>query len=285
MKILITGAGGLVGTHLASALAIDHQVLPLRHRDLDIADGSSVRQLMKGEQPALIINCAVVGVDECERDPNLARSININGPRNLAEAGSEIGAEFLHFSSNYVFDGTRTDEGYYTISDVPRPINLYGKTKLEGEQTACAVSARTYIIRTSWVFGRDKENFLSTAYERLKHDLSVRAITDTWACVTYVGDLVNRTREIIERQHYGIYQVVNEGACSYYDFALGCAGLAGLSRDHAERLIELVTEAEMRRLAPRPRWTPMRCLHSEELGLKPMREWRSALADYVGHEG
>ncbi|HEY6242912.1 MAG TPA: sugar nucleotide-binding protein [Pyrinomonadaceae bacterium] len=75
MKILITGAGGLVGTHLSSALATDHQVVPLRHRDLDIADGSSVRQLLQAEQPALIINCAVVGVDECERDPNLARSI------------------------------------------------------------------------------------------------------------------------------------------------------------------------------------------------------------------
>jgi dTDP-4-dehydrorhamnose reductase len=141
---------------------------------------------------------------------------------------------------------------------LPRPINVYGKTKLEGEQNACAVSARTYIIRTSWVFGRGKENVLSTAYERLRHGLSVRAITDSWACVTYVGDLVNRTKEIIARQDYGIYQVVNEGACSYEDFALECARLAGLSRADAERLIELVTEAEMGRLAPRPRWTPMR---------------------------
>src|ERR1051325_9398583 len=138
MKILITGAGGLVGTHLSSALATDHQVVPLRHRDLDIADGSSVRQLMQVEQPALIINCAVVGVDECERHSNVARSINVSGPRNLAESASEIYAEFLHFSSNCVFDGARTDEVYYTVSDIPRPINVYGKTKLEGEQTACA---------------------------------------------------------------------------------------------------------------------------------------------------
>src|ERR1051325_7513670 len=101
------------------------------------------------------------------------------------------------------------------------------------------------------------------------HGLRVRAITVNWDCVTYVGDLINRTKEIIARQRYGIYQVVNEGACSYYDFALECSCLADLSSADAERLIELVTEGEMARLAPGPRWTPMRCLLSEELVLKP----------------
>jgi dTDP-4-dehydrorhamnose reductase len=256
-------------------------VLALKHRDLDITDATAVRRLAKDEQPSLIINCAVAGVDECERDPALARGVNITGPRLLAEVSAGIGSEFLHFSSNYVFDGNRLDGIAYTTDDESRPINVYGQTKLEGERSACAASARTYIIRTSWVFGPGKASFLSTAHERLMRGLSVRAITDTWASTTYVADLIGRTREILARRRYGVYQVVNEGTCSYHDFALEAAGLTGLSVAQAERLIELVTEAEMERTAPRPRWTPMRCLLSAELNLAPMRDWRSALADYV----
>lgn len=281
MKIVITGAGGLVGSHLASALTSDHEVLALKHRDLDIVNGSSVQRLVQAEQPSLIINCAVVGVDDCERDPKLAQSINVIGVRNLAEAAADIGAEFLHFSSNYVFDGTRADGDSYTTLDEPRPINIYGKTKLEGERIACSISARTFIIRTSWVFGPGKASFLSTAYGRLKGDLPVRAITDTFACVTYILDLVDRAKEILSRRRYGVYQVCNERVCSYHEFALECSRLAGLSGEEAERLIELATEAEMDRAAPRPRWTPMRCLLAEELGLSPMRDWFTALAAYV----
>jgi dTDP-4-dehydrorhamnose reductase len=281
MKIVITGSGGLVGAHLVRALASEHRVLPLQHRDLDITDREAVRRLVRTNRPALIINCAVVGVDECERDPALAEAVNLTGPHNLAEACTEIESEFLHFSSNYVFDGKRTDRGDYTTADEVRPINKYGQTKLEGERIALAISPCTYIVRTSWVFGAGKSSFLSTAYESLKRGVRIRAIKDTWACVTNVNDLVNRTKEIIGRRHYGIYHVVNKGTCSYHDFALECARLAGLSPTQREELIDLVTENEMGRPAPRPRWTPMHCLLSTKLGLAPIREWRIALEDYV----
>ncbi len=99
-----------------------------------------------------------------------------------------------------------------------------------------------------------------------------------------MADLVGRTREILARRRYGVYQIVNEGTCSYHDFAVEAAGLAGLSAAQAEQLIELVTEAEMERTALRPRRTPMRCLLSAELSLVPMRDWRSALADYAHYE-
>ena len=111
--------------------------------------------------------------------------------------------------------------------------------------------------------------------------LPIRAITDTWSCVTFVDDLVARTKEILQRRYYGIYQVVNEGACSYQDFGVECARLAKLSDEDRAALIELVTEREMKRIALRPRWTPMRCVLSKALGLTPMRGWQSALADYV----
>lgn len=281
MKIVITGAAGLVGAKLAAHFAGSHEVLALRHRDLDITDRAAVRRLILSEHPSLVINCAVVNVDDCERDPHLAQAINIDGPRWLAEAAAEKAADFLHFTTNYVFDGEPVGRAPYTAQDEARPINVYGQTKLAGERAVCAASSRSFIVRTSWVFGPGKDNFLSTAHHHLLSSKRIRAVTDVWASATYVGDLVARTSEILARGRYGLYHVVNSGVCSYYDFAVEAARLAGLGEMDAERLIEKVNEAEAHRLARRPRYTPMRCLLSEELGLAAMRDWRAALADFV----
>src|ERR1043166_5200353 len=132
MKIAITGAGGLVGSHLARHFAAEHEVLALKHHDLDITDHAAVKRLVKRERPGAIINCAVLNVDECERDPALAAAVNTTGPRALAEAAAEVEAEIIHFSTNYVFDGKRTGTPY-TMEDETRPVNVYGRTKLEGE--------------------------------------------------------------------------------------------------------------------------------------------------------
>jgi dTDP-4-dehydrorhamnose reductase len=229
----------------------------------------------------LIVNCAVLGVDVCERDERAARSSNVDGPRALAESAARAGAEFVHFSSNYVFGGEAEGRAPYTIADEPRPPNVYGRTKLEGELAVREAAPRSYVVRTSWVYGPGKESFLSTAHARLKAGLPVRAIRDTWASTTYVEDLAARLEEILERRAYGTYHVVNEGVCSYEDFTREAARLVGLSAEEAARLIETVKEEEMGRDAPRPRYTPMRCLLSEELGLRPLRHWREALAAYV----
>jgi dTDP-4-dehydrorhamnose reductase len=279
MKIIVTGAGGLVGGCLVRRFAGKADVLALRRAELDVTDGEAVRRLILSESPQLVVNCAVLGVDECECEPASAHKINVEAPRMLASASLEAGAEFLHFSTNYIFGG----EGRraYTADDEPRPLNIYGRTKLAGERAALAANSRTYIVRTSWVFGAGKNSFLSTAHRELSAGRRVRAITDTWASVTYVEDLARRVEEILARGHYGLYQVVNSGVCTYEDFAKEAARLVGLSETEAAQLIETVTEAEMQRAAERPRYTPMRCLLSEELGLAPLRDWRAALADYV----
>ena len=281
MRILIAGARGFVGSALARRLSAGHTVLALAHDELDVTDGKSIRRAVLERSPGLVINCAVLGVDACERDPARAWAVNAAGPENLARAAAESGAEFLHLSTNYVFDGRREDGASYTVADVPAPINVYGRTKLGGERAALAASARSYIVRTSWVFGPGKENFLSTAHRRLRAAETVRAITHARASATYLPDLVTRISEILTRRHYATYHVVNEGACSYYEFAVEAARLVGVGEEEAARLIEPVTEAETRRAAPRPPYTPLRCLVSEELGLAPLRNWREALADYV----
>lgn len=279
MKIAITGAGGLVGSCLTNQLAADHQLLPLKHADLDITNKDAVFAFAQREQPDVIINCAVLNVDECETDRPKAYAINVAGPQFLAEAAHEIGAAIVHYSTNYVFDGK--EEKIYTIHDEAHPVNNYGQTKLDGEKAVKDACSRHFVIRSSWVFGVGKPNFLSIIHRNLKAGKRGKVVSDCWASATYVEDLVARTREILERQQAGIYQVVNDGICSYVEFTLEAGRLVGLSEPEIYDLIELISDAEIKRPATRPRYTPMRCLLSEEIGLPPLRHWKEALAEYV----
>ena len=281
MKILVTGAAGLVGRHLAHTLARDHDVLALKRSDLDISDRDAVHRYVSDVKPSLIVNCSVIQVDESEQNPPKAQAVNVEGPRFLAAAASRLDAEIIHFSSQYAFDGEPVGRPPYTIDDEPRPVNVYGRTKVASEEAVRDACARSYIIRTSWVYGSGKNSFLCRVHSDLHSGKRVRAIVDIWSSTTYVEDLIQRMLEILATRRYGTYHVVNEGLCSYYEFALEAGRLVKLNREQLDRLIEIVHEGDMKRIAPRPRYTPMRCLLSEQLGLTPMRDWRAALADYV----
>lgn len=284
MKVAIVGAGGLVGKEFTRRLSDAYRVLPLTRGDLDITDAQAVGRVILDERPALIINCAVIGVDACEREPSLAWSVNAGGAENLAKMGAAIDAEFLQVSTNYVFDGGRERDSFYTLEDAPNPINVYGRTKLAGERAVCAAARRCFIVRTSWVFGVGKENFFSTAPRALQAAKKIQAITDVWASATYVRDLVSRAIEILSRRHYSTYHVVNDGLCSYYDFALEATRILKIPDAELRSLIEPVKLCELRQHARRPRYTPLRCTVSEKLGLVSLRDWRLSLAEYI-HEG
>ena len=131
------------------------------------------------------------------------------------------------------------------------------------------------------MFGSGKASFLCDVHESLRAGKKVRAIDDIWSSTTYVEDLIDRVQSIVAERRHGIYHVVNAGVCSYYDFALEAGRVLGLERGQIDPLIEITHERDMKRIAARPRYTPMRCLLSEELGLPPMRDWRAALAAYV----
>jgi dTDP-4-dehydrorhamnose reductase len=266
VKILVTGAAGLVGRHLAHTLARDHD---------------AVHRYVSAVKPSLIVNCAVIQVDESEQNPPKAQAVNVEGPRFLAAAASRLDAEMVHFSSQYAFDGEPVGRPPYTIDDEPRPVNVYGRTKIASEEAVRDACARSYIIRTSWVYGSGKNSFLCTVHSDLHSGKLVRAIVDIWSSTTYVEDLIHRILQILATRRYGTYQIVNEGLCSYYEFALEAGRLVKLNREQLDRLIEIVHAGDMKRIAVRPRYTPMRCLLSEQLGLSPMRDWRAALADYV----
>jgi dTDP-4-dehydrorhamnose reductase len=281
MKIVVTGAAGLVGSHLASRLAREHDVFALKHSDLDITDQQAVHGCITNTKPDVILNCAVLQVDDCEKDPARAQAINAEGPRYLAEAASEAGAEIVQFSTQYAFEGEPTGRQAYTINDQPRPVNVYGKTKVAGERAVRDTCVRSYIVRTSWVYGSGKNSFLCTVHNDLKSGQRVRVIDNIWSSTTYVEDLIDRVLLLLTKRRYGIYHVVNAGVCTYYEFALEAGRLSGLAPNEIEPLLEIIHEGDMKRVAARPRYTPLRCLLSEEMGLPPMRHWREALAAYV----
>ena len=281
MKILITGAAGLVGSHLARRLAAQHEIIALKRDALDVADPSAVRQVVVEVRPQLIFNCAVIQVDEAEQDPTKAQRVNVDGPRFLAEAASDVGAEIVQFSTQYAFQGEPLNRQPYTIHDEPRPVNNYGRTKVAGESVVSQACAQSYIIRTSWVYGSGKRSFLCDVHQDLSAGKKVRAIDDIWSSTTYVADLIDRVMMICRTGRYGTYHIVNDGVCTYHEFALEAGRLVGLSRAAIDRLIEITHERDMQRVAVRPRYTPMRCLISEQLGLPPMRGWHEALAAYI----
>lgn len=259
MRVAVTGAGGLVGR----ALVEKYAATPLTRSELDITDPAAVARVMRDLHPELVINCAVIGVDECQRDPALARAVNVDGPTLLAQHAPAM----VHFSSNYVFDGSQ--ERFYTIDEEPGPINEYGRTKLAGERAVMAANPRAYVIRSSWIFGPGKQSFISSVHRRLAAGERVQAVEDVWASTTYVEDLAQRVIQIVDRREFGLHHVVNSGVCSNASFAREAARLIGAD----EKLIESVSIRDVHR-APRPRYTPL-------FALPPLRDWRDALAAYI----
>ena len=278
-RVLITGAGGMVGRALAEhCRARGDEVFAFDREGLDITDERRAREAFGRIGPAAVINCAAwTDVDGCELDPQRAFLVNSQGVEVLATASRHAGATFVTVSTDYVFDG-RKEGGFYTQRDDPHPLSAYGAAKLEGERRAQAAAARTSVVRTGWIFGPGGRNFLATVVERARRGERLRAISDAYGIPTYAPDLAARLRGLAELDLPGIYHVVNAGeGTSFEGFARAAAEAVGA--DGVE--IEPVAMDSLKRPAPRPRNSRMRCLLSEAVGLPPLRDWREALAEFA----
>ena len=280
-RVLIAGGQGLLARTLRSRLsASGWRVLAPSHTELDITDEGEVLRVVDGFKPEIVINCASTGdVDRCEREPDWAFAVNELGPRLLARACAKTGAEMFHTSTDYVFDGSK--QGLYTQEDEPRPQSVYGKSKLAGEIAVGEEAERSYIIRTSWLFGVGGKNFGSRVFEYARANARLKGVTDQTSIPTYAPDLARRMEEIIVLGAHGLYHGTNSGVGTWYEFAKLALELAGLG----DVQIEPVTRVDLKQQAPRPANSAMRCLLSEKLGLAPLRHWRDALVAFVSeHE-
>ena len=278
MKILITGAAGLVGRAVVEHCSTSgDEVLAYDHRRLDIGDTPAVLAVIGDQRPDAIINCAAwTDVDGCESDAQKAERVNSFGPENLARAARDTNAVLITISTDYVFDGAK--EGFYTQRDQPSPISVYGKYKLEGERRAQEAHARTIVVRSGYIFGPGGKNFLSNVVSRAERGETLKTIADYWGTPTYGDDLAVRLRELAVRDLPGIYHVVNSGdGASFETFSREALRLAGLDDAH----LEVVQGDSLGRPAPRPHNSRLKCLLSEAIGLAPLRPWQAALEHFI----
>jgi len=219
MTILITGANGQLGQDIRKEC--DRRGIPYTaadSRSLDITDKRAVRAYMKDRAPETIINCAAYNaVDQAETEWRRAYQVNGLAVRDLALAAREMDAVLVHFSTDYVFDGSSTHP--YTIVDAPNPLSRYGKSKLLGEQEVLTLSDQFFLIRTSWVFGTGNVNFARKVLEWSRDKDALSIVTDQVSSPTYTRDLARATLDLCETGYYGLYHVTNSESCSRYDWA------------------------------------------------------------------
>jgi dTDP-4-dehydrorhamnose reductase len=217
-KILVTGANGQLGYAIVSVFrqqGID--VIGTDRSVLDITNQEQVNQVIHSIKPNVIIHCAAyTAVDKAESDKKNCYNTNVNGTRNLAQISKELEIEFIYFSTDYVFDGTKTEP--YETTDIPNPINYYGLTKYLGEEIVQTLLSKYYIFRISWVFGPNGNNFVKTILRLSKEKESINVVSDQIGSPTYTLDVADFLTKKIPID-YGIHHLTNEGYVSWYEFA------------------------------------------------------------------
>lgn len=279
MRILVTGAGGRLGGKLAQTLNQQHDVVAVDVNDLDITDFPAVRQYVTRCAPDLVIHPAAwTDVDGCARDPERAIQVNGLGAQYVALAAAAAGAAVLYISSNEVFDGT-ADRPYYEY-DTPNPANPYGYSKWVGERAVAHNNPRHYIVRTSWLFAHGGKNFIHTILNAAASGKRLRVVTDEIANPTYNDDLAAALAVLINTECYGVYHLVNEGACSRYDFARYFMDKAG----YAAVEIEPILTRDWPRASVPPARTSLHNLAGSSLGIR-LRTWQQAVDAFLAQEG
>jgi dTDP-4-dehydrorhamnose reductase len=229
MKLLLTGQNGQLGFELQRALAPLGELIKVDATECDLADPVAVQTLLEREQPAVIVNpAAYTAVDRAESEPELAAAVNTNAPRQFGAWASATGALVLHYSTDYVFDGTKADP--YVEEDVTAPLGVYGLTKRDGESALRQNCPRHLILRTSWVVGAHGANFAKTMLRLAAERDSLRVVNDQWGAPTSAALLADLTAHLVrqwanqERSSgdsfpYGTYHVANAGETNWYDYA------------------------------------------------------------------
>ncbi|MDM8348277.1 dTDP-4-dehydrorhamnose reductase [Pseudomonas sp. sp1636] len=228
MKILLLGQHGQVSRELQLSLHGQGELIVRGRAQLDLADPAQIRQQLRQLRPDLIINAAAyTAVDQAESEPELAFAINATAPGILAEEAAALGAPLIHYSSDYVFDGTKNTP--YSEEDAPNPLGVYGRSKLAGEQAIQAVGGAHLILRTSWVYSLHGRNFLLSMQRLLQERDELKVVADQIGAPTWAGSIAAATAQVIQHWHagqagpWGLYHLSAQGEVSWFGFACAIA--------------------------------------------------------------
>jgi dTDP-4-dehydrorhamnose reductase len=275
MRLLITGAAGMLGLDVqAAAAAAGHEALALSHADLDVADRAAVERAVSEAAPDAVINCAAyTNVDRAETDARTAASVNGDGAGHVAAAAAQAGAWLVHVSSDYVFDGSNTEP--YVESDPARPLSVYGRTKLEGELAVAAHAPGSHTIaRSSWLFGAGGACFPATMLRLARERDELTVVDDQIGCPTFTGDLAPALVQLSVTRPLGVLHVAAAGHCSWFEFAREIMELT-----HTGVEVRPGSTAELGRPAPRPAYSVIRSERPDEAPALP--DWHEGLRSYL----
>jgi dTDP-4-dehydrorhamnose reductase len=275
MRIAVTGAAGLLGRELIQTLNCVHVVLPLTRSDADITLRSAIFRRIAELQPDLVIHAAAIrDLDLCEKQPDFARAVNIEGTRNTLQATAACAADFAFISSDAVFSGTRSLP--YGEDDIARPCSVYGQTKLTAEAIV-SQWPRHFIFRLSVLFGNGTPNVIETILRTVASGRQYAAATDQIGSATYIPDAARVIEGVIDRRAYGLFHVCNPGEYSRFDLASLAVSIAGLP---GSRVVGRRRD-EFDGAATRSEYCAMRMDRLPEVGIQLPQSVESALGHYV----
>lgn len=277
MKVLVTGANGQLGTDVVRLLhERGLETIGLTRNEMDITDEHHCTSVINNLMPDAIIHCAAyTAVDAAEEDMISAFRVNTDGTRNLAVLCGALNIKFCYISTDYVFDGTSRVP--YTEYDNTNPITVYGKSKLAGELLTHSLCSRYYIVRTSWVYGSNGNNFVKTMLKLGNEKKEINVVSDQCGSPTYTRDLAKFLGDLILTERYGIYHASNQGHCSWYEFAQAIFIEAGKQ----DIQVNPCTTQEYPRPAPRPAYSVMRHIAIETNGFQLLPDWRNSLKEFI----
>ncbi|PLR90794.1 dTDP-4-dehydrorhamnose reductase [Bacillus sp. T33-2] len=276
MKVVVTGAAGQLGQDVVKELEKKkNQVYGIGRNDLDITDEAAVLAYIEDVNPDAILHCAAyTNVDAAESDEETAYKVNALATEYLAKAANKNGSKMLYVSTDYVFDGTANEP--YEVDHPTKPLGVYGKTKLAGEELLEKHLEQFFIIRTAWVFGVNGNNFVKTMLRLGQERGEVGVVHDQVGSPTYTVDLARFMIELMETDKFGIYHASNEGVCSWYEFAVEIFKQAGM-----EVKVNPLTTEQFPRPAARPKYSVLSKKKISEQGFTPLRDWKEALSAYL----
>ena len=281
MRVLVTGVKGQLGYDVVNELTKrGHEAIGVDIAEMDITDKDSVDAVISRVQPQAVIHCAAwTAVDAAEDEENIpkVREVNATGTQNIADACKKIDAKMMYISTDYVFDGQGTNPWQPDCKDYA-PLNVYGKTKLEGELAVANTLDNYFIVRIAWVFGVNGKNFIKTMLNVGKTHDTVRVVNDQIGTPTYTYDLARLLVDMIETDKYGYYHATNEGGyISWYDFTKEIYRQAG----YTTKVIPVSTQEYGLSKAARPFNSRLDKSKLTENGFKPLPTWQDALARYL----
>ncbi|MEG0051023.1 MAG: dTDP-4-dehydrorhamnose reductase [Terrisporobacter sp.] len=278
MKVLVTGINGQLGHDVVKELSKrGHESIGVDRETMDLTIPSQIKECIKNTNPDAIIHCAAyTAVDAAEDNEDLCRQINALATSDIAKCAKELDIPMIYISTDYVFDGSK--DGEYTEEDIPNPINIYGRTKYEGETYVQDLLEKFYIVRISWVFGENGNNFIDNMIRLSKDRETLNIIDDQVGSPTYTKDLSVLLVDMIECDKYGIYHVTNEGFCSWYEFA---NKIFEFKKVNIETIP--ITTAEYKTRATRPINSKMSKRKLEKNGFNKMEIWTDAIEDYLSN--